>query len=287
VLALLLAAAAGVGAYWFGWARYTVAPGVLGLTERAAVQKLEAAGLEAETGEPAHSETVPAGRVLATDPGAGERVLDGGTVTLVISLGKERYDVPKLRGLTEQQAVADLEDTNLVADDVREVWSDTVPEGAVLRSDPKAGTTLKPGALVDLVVSKGPRPIQVRSFVGESADAAEAWFAKRSIEVDRSEAEYSDSVDEGDVISQDPETGTLYKGDEVTLVVSRGPEMVEVPGGIVGSGVEAARETLEGLGFDVDVQETRGYLGLGYVFSMSPDSGDMVPRGSTITIYLV
>ena len=67
-------------------------------TEKAAVEKLDAAGLDAEVGDRAYSETVPAGRVLQTDPGPGERVLDGGTVTLVLSLGKERYDVPKLRG---------------------------------------------------------------------------------------------------------------------------------------------------------------------------------------------
>ena len=287
VLALLAASAAGVGAYWFGWARYTMAPGVLGLGENAAVERLESAGLTAEIGDPAYSETVPEGRVLDTDPGPGERVLDGGTVTVVLSLGKERYDVPRLRGLTEERATDALEGTSLVVDEVTEVWSEQVPEGEVVRSDPPAGTTLRPDALVDLVVSKGPKPITVRSWVGEDATEAIAALKARGLEVDASEEEYSDTVAEGDVIAQDPETGTLMKGDTVTLVVSRGPELVEVPGGIVGSGVDAARDSLEDLGFEVRVEQAPGSLGLGFVFSMDPDSGDRVPRGSTITIYLV
>ena len=64
-------------------------------------------------GDKAYSETVPAGRVIDTDPDAGSRVLDGGTVTVTLSLGKERYDVPRTRGLTEDQAQDALLGTNL------------------------------------------------------------------------------------------------------------------------------------------------------------------------------
>ena len=287
VLALLVAAAAGVGAYWFGWARYTATPGVLGLSEKAAVQKLDAAGLEAELGEPAYSETVPAGRVLGTDPDAGERVLDGGTVTLVLSLGKERYDVPKLRGLTEDEAQDALAEQNLEFDESIAQYSEKVPEGTVLGSDPAAGTTLRPGTLVDLVVSKGPRPIEIRDWTGQSADRAEQAMEAKGLDVVRGQLEHSDTVPEGRIISQSPAGGTLFRGETVTLVVSQGPELVEVPGGLVASGVEAAREKLEDLGFVVEVRNSGSYLGLGFVFSTDPDSGTMVPKGSTITLFQI
>ncbi len=284
VLALLIAAAAGVGAYWFGWARYTATPGVLGLTEKVAVQKLDDAGLEAEIGESAYSETVDAGRVLRTDPEPGARVLDGGTVTLVLSLGKERYDVPKVRGLSEDEAQDELAGTNLDFGESIGRYSEKVPEGTVLGSDPPAGTTLRPDTIVDLYVSEGPRPITIRDWTGKSADRAEQVMEERGLVVDRGQLEYSDTVEEGRIISQSPTSGTLFRGETVTLVVSQGPELVEVPGGIVASGVEAARETLEDLGFVVEVRNATTYLGLGYVFSMDPDSGSMVPLGSTITL---
>jgi beta-lactam-binding protein with PASTA domain len=73
----------------------------------------------------------------------------------------------------------------------------------------------------------------------------------------------------------------------VQLVVSKGPELVQIPDDIVASGKDAARQELEALGFVVDEQESDGYLGLGYVYSVSPGEGEMVPAGSTITLYLV
>lgn len=287
LLALLLAVGVGVGAYWFGWARWTQTPSVLGLKEAAATTQLEAAGLEARVGTPAYSETVPKGEVLSTDPAAGDRVLDGGTVTLVLSLGKERYDVPQLRGLTEDEAQDAIAARNLEFGEAVGRWSDDVPEGTVLGSDPKRGTSLEPGAIVDVFVSQGPKPVDVRDWTGEDAERAAAWFTQRGIEVAYGEEQYSDTVPEGGVISQTPASGTLYRGQSVELVVSRGPELVEVPSGLVASGVDSARQQLESLGFVVQVENSSQYIGLGYVFRTDPRSGSMVPKGSTITLYLI
>jgi serine/threonine protein kinase/beta-lactam-binding protein with PASTA domain len=286
VLALVLALTAGLGAWWFGYARYTSTPSVLGLGRTAAEERIEAAGLGVELGDKAYSETVPAGRVIDTEPDAGARILDGDTVTVVLSLGKERYDVPATRGLTEDQAQDALTGTNLGFGQSIEKFSEKAPEGTVLGSDPEAGTTLRPDTAVDLIVSKGPRPIRVRDWTGKDADKAEAAFDGRGLEVDRS-TEYSDDVAEGDVISQSPTSGTLFRGDRVSLVVSRGPELVEVPGGLVASGVDAATERLEALGFEVRVEQADESIGLGYVYRSDPGSGSMVPKGSRITLYLI
>ncbi|CUR61710.1 Two-component serine/threonine-protein kinase PK-1 with PASTA sensors [metagenome] len=286
LLALLLVAGVGVGAYWFGWARYTTTPAVLGLDESAAGARLERAGLDAEAGDPAYSENVAAGLVIATDPEPGGKVLDGGTVTLTLSLGPERYDVPPLEGQTEDQAQDALAATNLVFGKSVGRWSETVPEGQVIRTSPKAGTTVKPGAAVDLVLSKGRKPIAVKDWTGKSFDDAKAALEKRRLEVTVTGEEYSDTVPEGDVISQDPTTGTLFRGDTVSFVVSQGPELVEVPR-VRAMGVEAATELLQGLGFEVRTEEADNYLGLGFVFSSDPDQGEQVPKGSTITLFLI
>ncbi|WP_367650176.1 Stk1 family PASTA domain-containing Ser/Thr kinase [Nocardioides sp. zg-1230] len=286
LLSLLLVTGVAAGAWWFGWERYTTTPGVLGLDEAAATAELEDAGLEAEAGEPAYSENVAPGLVIATDPGPGGKVLDGGTVSLTLSLGPERYDVPDLVGQTEDQAQDALAATNLAFGASKGRWSETVPEGQVIRTSPKAGTTLKPGATVDLVLSRGRKPIEVKDWTGESFDDASAALEKRGLQVSVTGEEYSDSVDEGDVISQDPPEATLFRGDTVSFVVSLGPELVEVPR-VQAMGVEAATELLEGLGFVVETEESSTYLGLGYVASSDPGAGDEVPKGSTITLFLV
>ncbi len=287
VLLLVLALAAGAGAWWFGWARYTSTPGVIGLARPAAFDRLRSAGLDPRAGDPEYSETVPAGHVIDTDPNAGSRVLDGGTVSVVISLGKERYDVPKLKGKELDQAKAALEDTHLSF--AREVgrFSETVPEGIVLASSPKAGTSERPGTAVTLFVSKGRKPIHLRDWTGKDADRAQSALEGKGLVVDRGTEEYSDSYAKGEVISQEPPRGTVYRGDTVRLVVSKGPELVQVPDGLRASGVDDARSKLEALGFKVSVVNSAEYLGLGYVLKTSPSSGDMVPKGSTITLYLI
>jgi serine/threonine-protein kinase len=286
LLSLLLVTGVAAGAWWFGWERYTTTPGVLGLDEAAATAELQDSGLAAEAGEPAYSENVAPGLVIATDPGPGGKVLDGGTVTLTLSLGPERYDVPDLAGQTEDQAQDALAATNLAFGASKGRWSETVPEGQVIRTSPKAGTTLKPGASVDLVLSRGRKPIEVKDWTGRSFDDASAALEKRGLQVSVTGEEYSDTVAEGDVISQDPPEATLFRGDTVSFVVSLGPELVEVPR-VQAMGVEAATELLEGLGFVVETEESSTYLGLGYVASSDPGAGDEVPKGSTITLFLV
>jgi serine/threonine-protein kinase len=287
VAAVLLVAGAGVGAWWFLDGRYTSTPGVLGLSRAAAEQRIEDAGLEVEWGDKAYSETVPAGDVVATDPDPGSKVLDGGTVTVTLSLGKERYDVPALKGMTVDQAQDALADTHLSYGTTTEKWSDTVDEGVVISTSPKAGTTLRPDAAVDLVVSKGPKPVTLKDWVGKDADDALAWAESKGLDGSVASEEYSDTVDEGDVISMDPPAGsTLHRGDAVSFVVSKGPHLIEVPS-VRAQGVDAATQELEALGFHVVTDQADGYLGLGFVFSQSPGGGEMVPVGSTITLYLI
>ena len=287
VLALLLAVAGGIGAYWFGVARYTTTPGVIGLAQAKAVDRLEDAGLTADIGTPAYSETVPAGEVVATEPDPGSRVLGEGTVTLTVSLGKERYDVPDLAGKTEDQAQDALAEAHLSFGKSVERWNEVVPAGTVIRTDPEVGKTLKPNAAVDLVVSKGKQPIKLKDWTGKSAADAEQAMTEKGLVVERVGEEYSDDVPAGDVLSQTPASGTLFRGETVELVVSQGPELVAVPDGLVPMGVDAATERLTDLGFLVKVEQGSAYLGLGYVMEVDPDGGTMLPKGSTVTLYLV
>jgi serine/threonine-protein kinase len=285
VLALLVAAAVGTGAWYFGYARYTTTPAVLQLPPEEAQQRLEDAGLDVKTAEPRYSDTVDEGLVLSTDPAAGKRVLRGTDVTITVSLGRAVTQLPKLTGITLDEAQDRILNANMAFGKATEKFSETVPAGIVVASDPKAGATLRFGTVVDLVVSKGRRPIPVGSWAGKSATEAEKVLKERGLKVDISR-QYSNTVGEGIVISQDPRSGTLFKGDSVSLLVSLGPQLVQVPD-VVASGVDDAKATLEAAGFVVDVQEAPGYIGLGYVFSMDPGAGTELPIGSTVTLYLV
>ena len=287
LLALLLVVAiVAAGAGWYlTMGRYTVTPGVINLSETQARERVEAAGLAFVVGGRQYSETVAAGSVIRTEPAAGSQILQDGTVTAILSKGPERYEVPQLRGLTEDQAQEELDEANLSFGESRERYSEKVPEGVVLRSDPAPGTELRPGTAVDLVVSLGPEPIKVRDFTGKDAERAEQVLTERGLVVEVT-TENHDTVPEGRVISQSPAGGTLTKGDTVRLVVSEGPVLVEVPD-VTGSGVAAATSALEAAGFSVRTRESTLYVGLEYVVATDPEAGSMVPKGSVITLSLV
>ncbi len=219
--ALLVAGAIGGGAFWYGWARYVAAPQVLGEDRATAVATLEAVGLEVAFAEPAYDSDAPEGAVLRADPGGGAQVLPGDTVTLTLSLGK--LLVPKVRGLDEDAAQDALMAVQLEFGESQERFHESQPAGTVLKSVPEQGTELGTGDTVDLVVSKGRRPIEVGSWVGKDVDTARAKIEKRGLTATVSTV--YDDAPVGEVLTQSPTEGTLNKGDVVSLTVSKGPEL--------------------------------------------------------------
>jgi len=283
--ALLVAGAIGGGAFWYGWARYATAPQVLGAEDATAVAALESAGLEVAYAEPAYDSEVPEGSVVSADPGGGARVLPGDTVTLTLSLGK--LLVPQVRGLDEDAAQDALLAVQLEFGESKSRYNEQQPEGTVLRSVPDKGTELSPGDTVDLVLSKGRRPIKVGSWVGKDIDKATERLEKRDLVASVVSEEFDDDAPAGQVLSQSPAQGTLNKGDVVSLTVSKGPELIQVPD-VARFGINAAINALEDAGFRTETKRNSVfYAGLGFAVSTDPEAGTMAPRGSLVTITVV
>jgi serine/threonine-protein kinase len=285
VLVALLTVLAGYAGWWFAVGRYTSTPGVINLGVAAATERAERAGLELVVGEREFSETVQAGSVIRTDPAAGDRIVEGGTIEAVVSRGPERYEVPRLRGKELTAVEGILEERNLVLGEVTRVFHESVEKGVVLSSTPGAGTELQRGSVVAVTVSRGREPLELRDFTGKDADRAQAWLTETGFEVELTE-ENSDGVPKGRVISQDPAEGTGFRGDVVSLVVSKGPVMVEVPD-LRTMSVDEATEVLEEAGLEIEVRRTRLYINVDRVVRQDPDGGSSVPKGSTVVVFVV
>ncbi len=285
VAVLLLALLAGLGGWYFGVARYTTTPGVLNLSEAAARVKLDKQGLSMKIDGHRYSETVTRGYVIATDPRPGDRVLKDGTVGAVVSLGPERHRVPDVRGKSLDEAQQQLDDAKLAYGEAVNRYSEKVPQGKVITTDPAAGTPLRRNSAVDVVVSKGPRPIKVPDYTGKPADRAQAALEKLGFAVERTQVN-SDTVPQGRVVSQSPDSGTGQKGDVVSLVVSQGPVMVEVPD-VVRMGLAEAQKRLRAAGFRVTVRHASLYIGVQYVVATDPEGGSKAPKGSTVVVSVV
>ena len=125
----------------------------------------------------------------------------------------------------------------------------------------------------------------ITDFTGKSAALATKALEKRGFEVDTTEVN-SDTVPEDRIVSQSPDSGTGQRDDVISLVVSKGPVMVEVPN-VVGMGQEAATERLQAAGFTVTVRHASLYVGVHYVVSTDPSRGTKAPKGSPIVISIV
>ncbi|WP_307836088.1 Stk1 family PASTA domain-containing Ser/Thr kinase [Phycicoccus sonneratiae] len=281
--ASMLLAAATAWFFFLGPGATATVPSVLDRPQDQAVTAVQAAHLDPTVSE-AFSEDVPKGTVMGADPQVGATVRRGSEVVLTVSKGPERYAVPTLAGSSLAEAKRQLAATNLALGKVTEAFSEKVPEGQVVSSSPKAGASVKRDAAVALVVSKGRQPIKVPDFTGKSAQDAEKQLSDLGLTVDAAKQENSDTVKKGDVISQSPRDGTLFKGDTVTLVVSKGPVLVDVPN-VVGKQVDEARRILEGAGFRVDVRSGLGGS-TGPVLAQRPSSGKQ-PKGSTIVLLVI
>jgi beta-lactam-binding protein with PASTA domain/serine/threonine protein kinase len=275
-----------VSAWFFvaGPGASTIVPPVVGRSAAVAQARLEAAHLRPDRVD-VFDETVPRGQVVSTSPVAGEEVRRSTKVTMTVSRGPERYAVPSVVGDSPPEAEAALKRAKLRVGRVTEDYSETVTAGLVMASSPGEGKLLKPGTAVNLVVSKGREPIEVKDFTGKPADEAIAWITSAGLKVDAQAQEWSDTVPKGSVISQDPTSGTRYRGDKVTLVVSKGPELTKVPN-VVGKNEDEAKHILEDAGFKVKVDRFMGGI-FGTVRSQDPPADSMQPKGTTITLIVV
>ena len=127
-------------------------PSVVGKPEAEAKQLITAAEFKVATKEE-FSSTVPEGHVIRQEP--AEKAEHGSTITLIISKGTEKVNVPSVTGRTEADAKNIIENAGLSVGTIREVASDQYEAGYVISQSPESGTTVNAGTKIDIVVSTG------------------------------------------------------------------------------------------------------------------------------------
>ncbi|MFK0115900.1 Stk1 family PASTA domain-containing Ser/Thr kinase [Streptomyces sp. NPDC090994] len=284
VVAVLLALGVGAGVWYINSGQFTEVPPLLEKTEAQAKARLEQSGLDVGDIEHAYSDTVERGAVISTDPAAGTRIRNNDSVSFTVSDGPKTVELADVEGYRLDRAKSVLKEDGLEPGMVTRAFSDDVPEGFVISTEPGAGTTVRAGSAVALTVSKG-RAVDVPDVTGDDLADARAELADAGLKVEvATERVNSDDYDAGQVARQSPGDGErVAEGDTVTLTVSKGPERIEVPD-VVGDDVDDARQELEDAGFEVE--EDRGLLGLfgDTVKSQSVEGGDTAPKGSKITL---
>ncbi len=290
-VAVLLLGALSVGAGVLGvrlWREWdTHVPKLAGQSLSAAQAELRQTGYAVDPNiTHVFSETVPAGMVVRTDPGTGARVAQGGSVGLVVSLGKDRIAMPDVRNLTLPDAEAALHARGIAYDPTPKVQSSIrVKAGLVISTDPSGNSQIRRSATVRFTVSKGPPSIEVPSIEnGMPYDQAAALLKQHHFLASRQD-QYSSTVPAGGVIAVDFAGQLRPYGSVIPLTVSRGPRYVTVPGNQPLEPISDYQSQLESLGLQVDVVPVLG-AHLGRVVSV-PDAGKQVPVGSVVKVRVV
>lgn len=259
-------------------------PTFVGATEAQATAAAEAAGWKVTVTRVRRDDTTK-GEVLESTPAPGVRLDRGGAVALTVSAGQTIQPVPQdLAGKTVAQATAELLAAGFLTDGTQQAFDEDVPEGSVLRLAEGTAGQLERGSTVSVVVSKGPEPRTIPAGLQGSTEAAATESLESlglKVQVVRS---YSDSVDEGVVISVLPRTGTqVPRGSSVSIEVSRGPELVAVPDVRSADTPAEAAAILRAAGL---VPGTASGSAEGSPIGTSPGRGTMVAVGSTVNIVL-
>ncbi|MGW7101515.1 Stk1 family PASTA domain-containing Ser/Thr kinase [Streptomyces sp. NPDC054838] len=282
IAGVLLVLGLGAGVWYINSGQFTKVPNLLGKTEEQARSELSAAGLGVKGVDRKFSEAFDRGTVMNTDPQGGKRIRGNGSVTLTLSRGPEVVSVPAVKGKTLDAAKAELTSAGLAPGIVTQAFSQDVPQGAVIGTDPEGGQKRAPDTAVAIVVSKG-RPVLVPNVAGQPVEQARVALQDLGLKVETAAEQVNSPSPAGTVANQSAAAGTqAAAGDTVTLTVSKGPRPVQVPN-VTGQEADVARRALEALGFKVKVE--RPFFGFSNtVDAQSVPGGQNAPEGSTIII---
>jgi eukaryotic-like serine/threonine-protein kinase len=283
LLALLLAAGIGVGVYLLVQNSRVTVPNQVGKQESPATVDLDRRGFEVDV---RHRESAePVGQVIGQSPEAGTKVDKGSKVTLQVSSGPGKRNVPLVVGLSLKRASRALQRAGLFADSTSKN-SATVQKGLVISADPPEGTSVDAGSHVRLVVSSGPVQVKVPDVLDQDTNAAHDTLRNAGLKWTDTQ-EVSDKP-KGTVIAQSPPGGTsVDKGSSVELTISKGPDTSTVPD-LTGQTQDQATQALQTLGLQVQVRNkaVTDQAQDGTVVHQTPPAGRKLKKGRTVIIYI-
>ncbi len=202
-------------------------PNYISMTQDAAVAAIEQTDFfQVGSVTQEYDDTAEEGTVIDQDPQSGTLQERGTKINLTVSKGKkpaQEVTVPSLANMTPDQAQDALSKLGLVAKAGDSVFSDSVDSGLVVSQSPAAGSTAKEGDTVTYSLSKGKDSKSVPDVRGYSESSATSTLQNAGFAVSVGNSVYSDTVDEGCVVSYTPD-GEQPSGTTISLTISKGPK---------------------------------------------------------------
>jgi serine/threonine-protein kinase len=265
--------------------RTVAVPAVTNLTETDAKNQLINANLRVGDSRRQESSVEQKDHVLATDPQVGQVVPERSTVTLIVGGGPANVTVPRLEGMTVQQAQAALEQVGLTLGQQKpQETADPAQVNHVINSTPRAGETAKGGSPVDIVVGVQQTGVKVPDVSGQSMDDAEQALKEEGLKPQR-----PDNADDSDTVSgtNPPANQVVPQGTSVQLLTGSSSDGEAIMPDLVGRREDQAKEQLAELGFrklSIKRQSVSSSSDAGRVLDQSVQAGDRVSTSQQITL---
>ena len=201
----------------------------------------------------------------------------------LLNIGK--ISVPSLVGMSQTEASKSLEPLGLDLEIIEEVFSEDIPKGRVIASEPGGGGKISPDKKVGLILSKGQERILIPRLNGLTPDVASAQLSSLGLTVGEINEIFDMKIAAGYVIATEPkETMAVKRKTIVNLIVSKGVEQISLQS-YVGKGGEQALSELTEMGFDVDaVYKFSDSIFKGQVISQLPEKMESIGKGSKINL---
>ena len=201
----------------------------------------------------------------------------------LLNIGK--ISVPSLVGMSQTEASKSLEPLGLDLEIIEEVFSEDIPKGRVIASEPGGGGKISPDKKVGLILSKGQERILIPRLNGLTPDVASAQLSSLGLTVGEINEIFDMKIAAGYVIATEPkETMAVKRKAIVNLIVSKGVEQISLQS-YVGKGGEQALSELTEMGFDVDAEyKFSDSVFKGQVISQSPEKMESIGKGSKIDL---
>ena len=201
-------------------------------------------------------------------------------------LQPEDVTVPDVSEMEYDEAVEELEMHNLSAEEEL-IFSEEIEEGLVVRSDPRAGRTVKEESTITLFVSQGKEKVNFSDYVGRDYSQVRRILEEEGFEVIAYE-KFSDRP-VGEIITQiqpTPNGDVVPSETRVIFEVSQGPELVSL-NNLRGMTEQEARDYLEGNNLIMNVhQENSDSVPEGEVIRQDPEANTEMEEGSTVNVYI-
>lgn len=195
--------------------------------------------------------------------------------------------VPSLAGMSQAQAAKTVAELGLKVEVTQEVFSEDVPKGKVITSDPAGGGRVEIAGIVNLIISKGQDRIKVPDLVGLTLESATAVLKSSDLKIGRVSEKFSENFEAGLLIDGNPSSGSpVRKDSSVDLIISKGLEQVELTN-FQGKTSDQAQSELTAAGLIANSKyEYSDTIPIGTVISQTPSDVSTVGKGEKITLVI-